>query len=170
MDDGAGTPNPDAEAATAELHAVAHNVDHPLHQAWRRNDGEAVQRHMKPFYDKITGPSPIVLGQGIEITGRPASQPAPQPAQQTDPHAEALSPEDRVVALKEHNRTVRETLGDDFETVAEEGRRGAAHLFGSDPDGVKAFEFLTKRIIAAGPATEVKALRALADLGRDLGI
>lgn len=60
------------EDARAEYAKVMSDPTHPMHEKWRRRDPEAVA-YVQGLYDKIPGgKTPVTIGGGITVTGRPS--------------------------------------------------------------------------------------------------
>jgi hypothetical protein len=85
MDENESTPA--REAARAEIHAVITDPAHPVHESWRHGNSAAVDRHLKPFYDKAAAGAPSVV-VGDELSLQAGGEP---PAQAVEPKP-AVSP------------------------------------------------------------------------------
>jgi hypothetical protein len=77
MDEQTATATPEGEAARAEKWAIMTDASHPLHAAHQRGDDAAVQTHLAPFYQKMSGPVPVVIDAGVFSRAADGKQSAP---------------------------------------------------------------------------------------------
>ncbi len=144
---------PEAGAARAELQRLQTDPTHPLHGAWKANDGEAVRKHMESFYKKVPGAdTPVAVTQGLEAGGPPA-----------DPRHESPADHEARVRGEAVLAGLQREWGPDFDAHRAAYRDEALFMFRDRPDVAKELlGFLAAQYGAAGEIAGAKFLRELA--------
>ncbi len=141
-----GSSNPALEAAQQELRDIATNPSNPRHSGYHKGDA-AVSSYLEGLYRKAVPP-----------TAAPAIE---RPPAQDDRTL------DERVAETEVQTMLRQTLGDEYDTEMRYMGVTAQHLFGGE-SGKAALDVLASAISELGPLAEVRGIRFLAEMGRDL--
>ncbi len=169
-------PNPAADAARAEMQAIMTDSSHPMHNAYQRGDTETWQRHIQPFYNKAAGGAPsqaspsrdkatetppieVNLGD-VNLGTMPEDSRGDEPAPSQE---KMMSPEERAY-IEEYDTRLHDLLGEDFETTLQDARLGAAKIFGTTPEGLKAYQYFVQRFTELGPQYGSRALCLMAEL------
>ncbi len=148
---------PEAGAARAELQRLQTDPTHPLHGAWKANDGEAVRKHMESFYKKVPGAdTPVAVTQGLEAGGPPA-----------DPRHESPADHEARVRGEAVLAGLQREWGADFDAHRQAYREEARFIFNEglryQPDVLKEiFGFVASQYGARGEIAGAKFLRELA--------
>lgn len=158
-----GAGSPALEAARAELREIATNPNNPRYAGYHKGDPD-VSKYLDGLYQRAVPPtaSPVNLDQGLSVT----TSALERQSAQGEPGLNTLSREERVVA-SDVQMMLRQTLGDEYDTEMRDMGVAARHLFGGE-GGRAALDVLANAISQLGPLAEVRGIRYLAELGRDL--
>ena len=158
-----GAGSPVLEAARAELREIVTNPNNSRYAGYHKGDPD-VSKYLDGLYRRAVPPtaSPRTLDQGLSVT----TSDLERQSAQGEPGLTALSREERV-ASSEVQTMLRQTLGDEYDTEMRDMGVGAKHLFGGE-GGKAALDVLASTISELGPLAEVRGIRYLAELGRDI--